>query len=250
MKKLIILSLLHLNLLSLCLAQDIDSSVNEESDTTIQRFVDQETLQDLDFAQHRIEVLIHQRDSLLDTISQLKTQVVQLKSEIGKKNDTIKIINNLDEIIYRQCLIYPLNRRYDPLLISDAQQCLETMKTNQSHSAEFDTYHNFLAEYEGFNNEVTSFLNKCKEHLAKKENEREGIDPDFISNQKGRLEKTAYCEYYKHRNEAPWKSILYLDEVIDDFLKQLNSRQLTTSSLQELIDRLKPKQRTQTNDEP
>ena len=55
------------------------------------------------------------------------------------------------------------------------------------------------------------------------------------------LKALRYYKYYRNCKNQPWESILYLDETLDEFFKQLNSRKLNAASMKDLIQRLEPK---------
>ena len=52
------------------------------------------------------------------------------------------------------------------------------------------------------------------------------------------LNALEYYQYYKNKDKKPWKSIVYLDEVIGNFIKLMECQNLNEKNLQELIDKL------------
>ena len=178
-------------------------------------------------------------NSLNETITQLKNEKQALKS----RNDTIEQnlkdleqrFKNLDKIIYKQCLYYTLEHRYNPQLVNDARQCLEKMDTKSSHPTEFETYRPFLDTYAKYNSEVKGFLKGQQKNLKRK-----GWNINEIARLQARhnLEHLEYYNYYKKKDKYPWQSIVYLDEVIDDYFKLLESSKINEKNLQELINKL------------
>ena len=49
-----------------------------------------------------------------DTIAVYRNEKRELLSVIQEKNDSLKILASIDTIIYKQCLLFPLERRFNP----------------------------------------------------------------------------------------------------------------------------------------
>ena len=185
------------------------------------------------------------------------------KTEIKKKNDTIRHLTEekntlkiqkdslkiqkdslekyttfFNETIFKQCLLYPLEGRYDSIFISECKQCLRDMKIQQSHPELYNTYYDLLNDYKKYNDQVKKFLDDQKRSVDLK-GELIGA---FKENAKQKLKGLDYYKnFYLKRNTPPYKSIPYLDEVIDEFLSVLNSNKLNGKNMQELIEKLEPK---------
>lgn len=69
----------------------------------------------------------------------------------------------------------------------------------------------------------------------------EGDRTNFINELKG---LTYYQKCYIHRNDPPYKSILYLDEAIDKFKAIINEKGDVSKKFNDLIKSLEPKQKT------
>ncbi len=177
-----------------------------------------------------------------DTISLLRNENASLLNDIRLKNDSLKnsknLIISLDNIVYKECLLFPLERRFNAKYIADSKRCLEAMGTSKSHPKEHNTYYHFLDEYDSFNQDLINFLRDQEKKLGMKQWK---INELAISQAEDGLKKLPYYRYYMNRNKAPWESILYIDETIDEFFKLLNSGKLTSTTMQELIHRLEPK---------
>lgn len=178
-----------------------------------------------------------------DTITQLRNENASLLNDIRLKDDSLRsskaLILSLDNIVYKECLLFPLERRYNAKYIADSKRCLEAMGTNKSHPQEYKTYYHFLDEYNSFNQDLIKFLTKQSDCLGRKQWK---INDVAINQAKDGLNKLPYYKYYVNRNKDPWESILYLDETIDEFLKLLNSGKLNSKTMEELIQRLQSKQ--------
>ena len=160
------------------------------------------------------------------------------KQELERKLEYYKNrFKDLNKIIYKQCLYYTLEKPYNPKLIDDAKKCLDMMEEDikSSHSTEFDTYRPFLDTYAQYNSEVKNFLKNQMEQLKVKGwNIRESAK----NNAQNALKNLKYYEYYQKKDKYPWKSIVYLDEVIDDYFKLLESPKINEKKLQDLINKL------------
>lgn len=178
-----------------------------------------------------------------DTITQLRNENASLLNDIRLKDDSLRsskaLILSLDNIVYKECLLFPLERRYNAKYIADSKRCLEAMGTNKSHPIEYKTYYHFLDEYDSFNQDLIKFLKYQSDCLEMKQWD---VNELAIKQAKDGLNKLPYYKYYVNRNKYPWESILYLDETIDEFLKLLNSGKLNSKIMKELIQRLQPKQ--------
>ena len=178
-----------------------------------------------------------------DTISQLRNENASLLNDIRLKNDSLRsskdLLLSLDNIVYKECLLFPLERRFNAKYIEDSKRCLDAMGTSKTHPKEYETYYHFLGEYASFNQELINFLRDQDKRLEMKQWK---VNELAISQAEVGLKDFAYYKYYLNRNKSPWESILYLDETIDEFFKLLKSGKLNSTTMQELIQRLKPKQ--------
>lgn len=178
------------------------------------------------------------RKSCQDSLSHLISENQSLMNAIQVKNDSLKLFAKLDNMIYKQCLLFPLERRYNPSYINDSKKCLAAMRTEATYPKDYKIYYHFLDEYEAFNQEVIGFLKVQEENLSMKNWK---INEIAINQAYDALKDLKYNKYYKNCKNQPWESILYLDETLDEFFKQLNSRKLNASSMKDLIQRLEPK---------
>ena len=100
-------------------------------------------------------------------------------------------------------------------------------------------YYHFLDEYASFNQEVILFLKDIEKSLNRKN--WKGTAFEMVIPQANKaLESLNYNQWYQKRNTT-WASIPYLDDTLDEFFKLLKSEKLTSTTMQELIQRLEPK---------
>lgn len=219
----------------------------DEKDKTIEELktqittLNEQVVNEKSVAQTKEDNFQQEKKSLNESINNLNKEITTLKAEkdaaVKKAEDYENRFKNLDKIIYKQCLYYTLEKPYNPKLIDDAKKCLEKMEMDikSSHPTEFETYRPFLDTYAKYNSEVKNFLKNQMEQLKVKGwNIRESAK----NNAQNALKNLKYYEYYQKKDKYPWKSIVYLDEVIDDFFKLLKSSKINEKNLQELIDKL------------
>ena len=183
-------------------------------------------------------------EQLTNEQNRINTEKEKFKKEEERLNNSIKKLNGEKQELERKLEYYKnrfkdytLEKPYNPKLIDDAKKCLDMMEMDikSSHSTEFDTYRPFLDTYAQYNSEVKTFLKNQMEQLKVKGwNIRESAK----NNAQNALKNLKYYEYYQKKDKYPWKSIVYLDEVIDDYFKLLESPKINEKKLQDLINKL------------
>lgn len=200
---------------------------------------------------------------LQDTLTILKEKLIQKNKEINSaqkakdtvekerdieknKNDKLRgSINMMDAIIYKQCLLYPLERRYNEKFIRESITAVEDFSQfSPPRSDKFleykGTYMPLLENYKSYNDEIIQFLESVMSTL----NLTDGI-VGAGHKDKFNLELESlryYQDCYTVRNDPPsFKSILYLDNVIDKFKKIINKKGDIRQDMTELIKSVKPK---------
>ena len=218
-----------------------------EKDKTIEELktqittLNEQVVNDKSVAQTKEDNFQQEKKSLNESINNLNKEITTLKAEkdaaVKKAEDYENRFKNLDKIIYKQCLYYTLEKPYNPKLIDDAKKCLEKMEMDikSSHPTEFETYRPFLDTYAKYNSEVKNFLKNQMEILKVKKWRINDIGKKQARDALNALE---YYQYYKNKDKKPWKSIVYLDEVIGNFIKLMECQNLNEKNLQELIDKL------------
>jgi len=192
-------------------------------------------------------------------IIQLEKQISELDAEIAKSHanakqakddfDAIKqAVLSKDAILYKQCLLYPLERRYNAQFIEDALNTVETFAGLGQMSDKFkeykNTYQPLLIQYEQYNQQIMDSIQKCIVYIEKREEKTgQGVQ---IKAPKDKWEKALktwpyYQECYIGKDTPPFKSIIYLDEAIDEFKSIIEQSNDVKLELQNLIKRLEPK---------
>lgn len=177
-------------------------------------------------------------------LSRLQEHLSDLSSQIRQQEEIKKARESVDSVVFRQCLLYPLERPYSASLINQAQRSLTVLGIwdNPKFKSICDIYADLLRHYGDYNRELTELL-ESKTHLFERMSWT--INGTSIEGFRASLRKLSYYTFYIHHNEKPWRSIIYLDEVIDDILKMLDKgpQFVTSERMQELKDRLKPRNR-------
>lgn len=192
-------------------------------------------------------------------ITQKKGRIEELEREIAEANkaaekskkeyETIKqAVLSKDAVLYKQCLLYPLERRYNPALIADALSTVNVFAGLGQMSDKFEEYRNtyqpLLNQYEQYNQQLLAFLEGCIEYITIREDKmgesgRVSVPKDKWLNEMNEL--SYYKECYIGKDNPPFKSIIYLDEIIDDFKSVIEQKGDVKSDLQKLVKKLEPK---------
>lgn len=250
---------------SVCLfGQSNDSIIQKAEDKT-------PTVQDELW--NRIELLTLQLASKEKTIIRLKEDSVAMQSDIAQQNgrivelekavassnalvetskkdfETIKqAVLSKDAVLYKQCLLYPLERRCNSSLISDALNTVDVFANLGQMSDKFEEYRNtyepLLKQYDLYNQQLLGYLLGCIEYIEKREaklgdGRQIPIPKDSWLNELKEL--PYYQECYVKKDIPPFKSIIYLDEVVDDFKSVIEQKGDVKPDLQKLVKKLEPK---------
>lgn len=185
-------------------------------------------------------------------IEELEKEVAEAKAAAEKsKNDfeTIRLaVLSKDAVLYKQCLLYPLERRYNPTLIADALGTVNIFAGLGQMSDKFEeykkTYQPLLNQYEQYNQQLIDFFQNCIADVEKRE-EKLG-EGGQVSAPKDRWLNGVkalpyYQECYVGKDTPPYKSIIYLDDAIDEFKIVIEQNNGLKSELQKLVKKLEPK---------
>ena len=185
-----------------------------------------------------------------DTKQQLKASAgteEKMNSLKAKYDELACAVSTLDGIVYKNCLLYPLETRYDYKLIADAVRAVNSFsQLPTAKSPEFEqykkTYLPLLKRYGEYNEELRSFFAQCFEFIKAKNNiVGDGHRGSFTR----KLEALPYFQKcYKGRNNPPYSSIVYLDEAIDKFKAIIAKTGDVSKEMEELIKSIEPKQNT------
>jgi len=176
-------------------------------------------------------------DELNDKIKEHERTANQYRANYEK---LIRDISKMDAVIYKQCLLYPLEGRYDSLLIKESLRAIQSFYAiNKNPSKEFTeykaTYEPLLNKYNQYNTQLRSFFEKELKVIKA----TQGIVSEAHKNKfKSELEMLPYFpECYVNRNKPPYQSILYLDELIDSFLSILEKKGNVLNDMDELLNK-------------
>ena len=264
MMKRSIVFLLALGLPACLLGQSNDSIVQtaEEKTTTVQdelwNRIETLTLQ----LAAKEKTIIRLREDSVDLHSAVARQnerIAELESEVARANATAEmsqkgfetirqaVLSN-DAVLYKQCLLYPLERRYNPSLILDALSTVEVFASLGQMSEKFveyrNTYEPLLKQYEIYNQQLLGFLGGCVDYIEKRE-EKLGAGRQIPIPKDSWLDELKklpyYQECYVNKDTPPFKSIIYLDDIMDDFKSVIEQKGDMKAELQKLVKKLEPK---------
>lgn len=196
------------------------------------------------------EALAAARDSvqslgreLYESRRQLKAMADSLQSLSGLQ----AAVRRLDTLMYKQCLLYPLERPYEEGFVREALTTLDRLQIKQRglFQNEYATYAPLLRDYKKHTADVAKLLQgvaKRFDRLGYK------VKPDIVRTVQNLLKASAYYPLYQQRNRPPYRSIPYLDGVVDDLLAMLDGKApLTREYFGRLMERvgLTPEQTAQ-----
>jgi len=206
----------------------------------------------------KYKAIIDEKDKQIASLSGNAVELQKKDDELKKKdaeiatlNSRLKAYDGLNDLIYRQCLLFPLERRYNQNLVGQSIDCLQGLgiANNEMYKKVFDAYFPLLQHYKEYNDETVSILTnilnspqfKSLEMLRKSpevpstDAKVEKIKSDYST----ALKNTQYYKYYSNKaSDAP--RITYLSNVLDEFSK-LSSTDFTRENIQAIIDKLVPK---------
>ena len=243
--------------------QDNDTIANkvEEKTTTVQdelweRFNTQAV--QLDQKQKTITRLKEDSAAMQADISLQKGKIVELEKEVAEANkaaekskrdyETIKqAVLSKDAVLYKQCLLYPLEQRYKPDLIDDALGTVSAFAELGQMSERFQEYKNtyepLLKQYGQYNQQLLDYLLSRIEYIEVREKKLgEGRQIPIPDNWMKELKDLPYYqECYIGKDTPPYKSIIYLDDVIDEIKNAIEQNSGLKTELQKLAKKLEPK---------
>lgn len=200
----------------------------------------------------QIELLCTDTIKYRHDILELDKNIVTLKADKRKLEDeknSYKIrydllrteLSKLDEVIYKQCLLYPLEAKYDKKSVEEAKRSIDAIqRILESPSPQFikyrDIYFPLLTKYSQYNEELMTCIKKQQEFIEATgwsigNAHRERFKNDIKS-------LSYYKDCYITRNNPPYKSILYLDNVIDKYLKIIDKTSNVQNDYKEILDSL------------
>lgn len=188
-----------------------------------------------------LQQILKQRDTI-DALNKDKINLETEKNSYKNKYDSLLTeLSQLDEVIYKQCLLYPLEAKYDKTSIEEAIRSINAIeRLLETPSQKFkqckDTYYPLLNKYNQYNEELIAGIKKHQEYIEATGWSIGDARRDRFKNEIKEL--PYYKECYINRNKPPYKSILYLDEVIDKYLKILDKTSNVQNDFREIISSL------------
>ena len=182
-----------------------------------------------------------------DSLASKDRQIALLQAKCDEMEQQQGAMTQLSSVIFKQCLLYPLEARYSAKDIQDAITCLNELGIwdNPLYKADCDIYRPMLTSYGRFNSQIMAIVEQSLTRLQQKQQMVEGYrltreEASWIADD---IRQTDYYQYFARRNNPPYKSIVYLDENIENLLNLLNHPEdITIEALNKVLERLRPKQ--------
>lgn len=176
--------------------------------------------------QKQSEALAAARDSVQRLGRELSESRRRLKAQADSLAGLTQLqgaVKRLDTLLYKQCLLYPLERKYNERFVREALTTLDRLQIKERglFQRDYDTYAPLLRDYKRYNDDVAALLRACAKRLDKLGYK---TSPAMTETLQGLVESSPYYPLYRERNRPPYRSILYLDGVIDDLLAMLGGR--------------------------
>lgn len=176
-------------------------------------------------------------DSVIRESKRLLDDNIKKEASYNKLVSTLK---DMDAIVYKQCLLYPLEREYDEYFINETLDAAKGFKSlgdsvvSEDFLKYYETYEHLIEDYKKYNDALLEYLKKVKEYMIKGNWE---LNPTLKNIWKEDLERLEYYkDYYKKRNNEPYESIIYLDNIIEEFVKEILKRDNTKNVEKEIND--------------
>jgi hypothetical protein len=179
----------------------------------------------------------------IDEINKLNNKIRELDKSANqyrsKYETLVNDISKLDAVIYKQCLLYPLEGKYDSLLVSESLKSIQSFSSiNKNLSKKFieyrETYEPLLKRYKDYNTQLLTFIESNARYIKATHGVISDAHKTKFENELKQL--PYYSECYVNRNKPPYKSIIYLDNVIDKFLSILKKEGNVEIDISELLN--------------
>lgn len=189
-----------------------------------------------------------------DSVQRLGRELYESRRQLKAMADSLQSLSGLqaavariDTLVLQQCLLYPLEVECSDRLIREALTTLDRLQIKQRglFQNEYDTYAPLLRQYKQYTADVAKLLQgvaKRFDRLGYK------VEPNIVRTVQNQLKASAYYPLYQQRNRPPYRSIPYLDRVVDDLLAMLDGKApLTREYFGRLMERvgLNPEQTAQ-----
>lgn len=189
----------------------------------------------------KTDTIARLRETLNRRTSKMQDESERADSAIRKQQEIEHILSTVDAIVYKQCLLYPLEAKFDSTTWTESLQAIMAfVKINNSPSKNFnkykEIYYDLLKQYPVYYNEILHLLKKERKVLSMTSWEVGAHKEMFLND----MRSLPYWKFYIHRNEVPFKSILYLDNVLDKFKTIVNKSGNVKNDIDNLINSVSP----------
>ena len=193
-----------------------------------------------------------QAASLNGDVVRLRNENLDLKSQVEQaqldKEQLSKAIISIDGVLAKQCLLYPLERRYNKTFVEEALNTVKEFgrlgKTSERFNGYRNTYEPLLEKYFDYNQEIVEFLNGCIA-LIEKQQKSLGDKKDIRIPKEMWNSKLCALDYYREcyvvKDDPPYKSIIFLDERIDEIKDAIQNSNDVKSDFEKIIEKMLPK---------
>lgn len=212
---------------------DSIATLHQEREKTVRQWSDSATF---------LNNIIGKKDKeWKDSLILRDKEIVRLKADNENLQKRIAATAKMTDVVYKQCLLYPLEARYDSLLIAESLESLEVMgiSSQPQYKKNSQVYTHLLKDYGKYNQQLMDYINRQMRSFQFKKWQ---INDVVAKSSLDELMRWEYYKYFRNRNQAPWESILYLDGVIEELEAMLKSPStLTEEKCSNLLKMITPK---------
>lgn len=175
-------------------------------------------------------------------------EVAYLKKQLQEKDDSLaqirKQLRTLDVIIFKQCMLYPLERRYSSKFVDESLRCLDLLSLESKWPDDYNRFIDLLKNYKAYNEELLQFLKDQKSSFDMK---RWNVNAVSAEGSLNKLKQTRYYQVYEKRGTKtadgkPQPSISYLNMQVKTLEQILaNPENITEKNILEIIKNLEPR---------
>lgn len=189
-----------------------------------------------------------------DSVQNLGRELYESRRQLKAMADSLQnlsglqaAVRRLDTLMYKQCLLYPLERPYDEGFVREALTTLDRLQIKERglFQNEYATYAPLLRDYKKHTADVARLLQGVAKRFDKLGYK---VEPNIVRTVRDLLKASAYYPLYQQRNQPPYRSIPYLDGIIDELLAMIGGKApLTREYYGRLMERvgLHPEQAAQ-----
>lgn len=191
------------------------------------------------------------RDSLAEAKRRLDAAYAERNDLQGQVDSLKGLINALDPIIYKECILYPLSIRYNQKRINESLRAIQSYRNavGDDHlSPDFkECIKTYLPFIEGANPQYKQYTDELVKFLEEVETKLKNSSTELMQDQMKkecvrRIMQLPYYHLYQRRNTPPYKSITFLDNALDSFKELLKVSKSVADDIQRLRESITPKQ--------